>query len=40
MQLLNAFELDQDKETAKKINPTVPNTNYRGMHLFVLAHGF
>jgi hypothetical protein len=38
--IANTFEIDQDEELKKKTNPSLFNTNYKGMHLFVLCHGF
>lgn len=43
----NAFELEQDKELAKKIDPTaghkqqfeLSSNKYTGAHLFILVHG-
>ena len=36
----NTFEIDQHPSLKKKIDPSVAITNYKGMHLFVLSHGF
>lgn len=36
----NTFEIDQHPGLKKKIDPSVAVTNYKGMHLFVLSHGF
>lgn len=46
----NAFEIEQDTELAKKIDPTgglIPgifqsqhSNTYQGLHLFVMQHGF
>ena len=38
--IANAFEIDQDPELKKKTDPSVHDANYKGMHLFVLCHGF
>ena len=46
--IANSFELDSDKELAKKIDSTAGRTNlgfealapYSGLHLFVMCHGF
>lgn len=36
----NTFEIDNNAGLKKKIDPSVAITNYRGMHLIVLSHGF
>jgi hypothetical protein len=38
--IANTFEIDQDEELKRKVDPSLFNTNYKGMHLFVLCHGF
>lgn len=38
--MANAFELEQDAELQSKADPSRGVSNYRGMHLFVLCHGF
>lgn len=46
--IANSFELDNDKELACKIDPTIGRRaggfegvpSYTGMHLFVMCHGF
>ena len=35
----NRFELSHDVATEKKINPSI-SSNYKGVHLFVMCHGF
>ncbi len=36
----NSFELSSDARIEEKVNPSKVNTNYRGVHLFVMCHGF
>ena len=36
----NTFEIDANPGLKKKTDPSVAITNYSGMHLFVLSHGF
>ena len=36
----STFEIDQNPGLKKKTNPSIAITNYKGMHLFVLQHGF
>ena len=38
--IANAFEIDQDPQLKRKTDPSIQDTNYKGMHLFVLCHGF
>lgn len=38
--IANNFELEQDASLKQKSDPSVYNSNYKGMHLFVLSHGF
>lgn len=38
--IANTFEIDQDSNLKAKTNPSNCITNYKGMHLFVLCHGF
>lgn len=38
--IANTFEIDQHPGLKKKIDPSIAVTNYKGMHLFVLSHGF
>ena len=33
----NSFEL---QTLFEQINPNQPNSNYKGIHLFVMSHGF
>ena len=36
----NTFEIEQHPGLKKKIDPSVSVSTYKGMHLFVLQHGF
>jgi hypothetical protein len=36
----NTFEIESDVNLRKKVDPSQATTNYKGMHLFVLSHGF
>jgi hypothetical protein len=36
----NTFEIESDSNLRKKVDPSIANTSYKGMHLFVLSHGF
>jgi len=38
--IANTFEIDQDPALKAKTDPSNCITNYKGMHLFVLSHGF
>jgi len=38
--IANNFELEQDAQLKAKVDPANFNPNYKGMHLFVLSHGF
>ena len=38
--MANAFEIDQDPVLKLKANPSNYTSKYKGMHLFVLQHGF
>jgi hypothetical protein len=38
--IANTFEIDQDATLKHKVDPSNCVTNYKGMHLFVLCHGF
>lgn len=36
----NTFEIEQHQDLKNKTDPSICNSNYKGMHLFVLVHGF
>ena len=36
----NTFEIEQDPNLKKKVDPSLSTTAYKGMHLIVLSHGF
>ena len=38
--IANTFEIDMDAALKEKVDPSKFNSNYKGMHLFVLQHGF
>jgi len=38
--IANTFEIENDKELKAKVDPSNFVSNYNGMHLFVLQHGF
>jgi len=38
--IANTFEIDQDPKLKALSDPSIADTNYHGMHLFVLSHGF
>lgn len=38
--IANTFEIEQDAFLKQRSDPSQFNTNYKGMHLFVLSHGF
>ena len=38
--LADSTELEQNEALKKKVDPSVADTHYKGMHLFVLCHGF
>ena len=38
--LVQTFEIDANAELKKKVDPSIADNHYKGMHLFVLQHGF
>jgi len=38
--IANTFEIDSNPELKKLSDPSISNSHYGGMHLFVLSHGF
>ena len=34
--IANTFEIEQDKNLKQKIDPSICDTSYKGMHLFIL----
>lgn len=38
--IANTFEIDQHPGLKKKVDPSNCIKDYKGMHLFVLSHGF
>ena len=36
----NTFEIDSRPDLKKRVDPSIVNLNYKGMHLIVLSHGF
>jgi len=39
-QVKNSFELSSDSRIEDIVNPSRFNSDYRGVHLFVMCHGF
>ena len=38
--MATTFEIDQNPELKKQTDPSIVDNDYKGMHLFVLSHGF
>ena len=39
-QVANTFELSSDEKFNQKVIPNKTGQNYKGVHLFVMCHGF
>uniref|UniRef100_A0A7S3FS89 DUF676 domain-containing protein n=1 Tax=Strombidium rassoulzadegani TaxID=1082188 RepID=A0A7S3FS89_9SPIT len=38
--IANTFEIESNPDLKSKVDPSLTQANYKGMHLFVLSHGF